>query len=33
MGAPGFFVLSTAVTEDEVDHVIETSLAALKTME
>ncbi|HEX2591683.1 MAG TPA: aspartate aminotransferase family protein [Rhizomicrobium sp.] len=33
MGAPGFFVLSTAITEDEVDHVIETSLAALKTME
>jgi glutamate-1-semialdehyde 2,1-aminomutase len=33
MGAPGFFVLSTAVTEDEVDHTIETALAALRTME
>ncbi len=33
MGAPGFFVLSTAVTEDEVDHTIETALAALRSME
>ena len=33
MGAPGFFVLSTAVTEDEVDHTIEVALAGLRTME
>jgi hypothetical protein len=33
MGAPGFFVLSTAITDDEVDYTIETALAALKTME
>jgi len=33
MGAPGFFVLSTAVTEEEVDYTIDTALAALRTME
>jgi len=33
MGAPGLFVLSTAVTEDEIDHTIDTALAALRTME
>jgi len=33
MGAPGLFVLSTANTEDEIDYTVETSLAALRTME
>jgi glutamate-1-semialdehyde 2,1-aminomutase len=33
MGAPGLFVLSTAVTEDEIDHTVETALAALRKME
>jgi glutamate-1-semialdehyde 2,1-aminomutase len=30
IGAPGFFVLSTAITEEEVDHAIETTLQALR---
>ncbi|HEY0105785.1 MAG TPA: aspartate aminotransferase family protein [Rhizomicrobium sp.] len=33
MAAPGFFVLSTAITEDEVDHTIETALTALRSIE
>lgn len=33
MGAPGFFVLSTAITEQEIDYTVETALAALRTME
>ncbi|MEJ0028515.1 MAG: aspartate aminotransferase family protein [Rhizomicrobium sp.] len=32
IGAPGFFVLSTAITEDEVDFAIETALQALRTL-
>lgn len=32
IGAPGFFVLSTAITEEEVDHAIETTLQALRLL-
>lgn len=33
MGAPGFFVLSTAVTEADIDHTIEEALKALRKMD
>lgn len=32
IGAPGFFVLSTAVTEEEVDRTIETTLEGLRKL-
>ncbi|WP_375138488.1 aspartate aminotransferase family protein [Rubrivivax albus] len=32
MGSYGFFVLSTAITEAEVDYIAETTLAALRTL-
>ena len=30
MGAPGFFVLSTANTEADIDHVVEQAYEAFK---
>ena len=32
IGAPGLFVLSTALTEEDVDKVIEVSLEALRAL-
>lgn len=32
IGAPGLFVLSTALTEDDIDRVLEASLSVLRTM-
>jgi glutamate-1-semialdehyde 2,1-aminomutase len=32
MGAQGFFVLSTATTEADVDHVLEAVLSALRSL-
>jgi len=32
MGSHGFFVLSTATTEAEVDHIVEATLAGLRLL-
>ena len=32
MGAPGYFVLSTALTEADIDYVIEQSVDAFRAM-
>jgi glutamate-1-semialdehyde aminotransferase len=32
IGAPGLFVLSTVLTEADIDHVVEVSLEALRTL-